>query len=212
MGTANFMYNHRLDVVDDAITSFDIQEFFDDLKYRADEPFRNRDTQKRCRQQKIGRICVVSTTGSFEPGTYSRSYYDRNFGGTQLAKIRTETCFFGEKICLEMAVIVRHGYYEGLNIDQEIELLTSFGYYGMEDYGNESVDTAIDYIIEEYDDYKIATSNKTMRYRTGIQKRLKALEDVLWQRYEELVEPFCEQYRVFARFSNGETWYEKLEA
>ena len=46
----------------------------------------------------------------------------------------------------------------------------------------------------------------------GINRRLCALEQVLWERYEELISPWCERYQVFARFSNGETWYNRTAA
>ena len=71
---------------------------------------------------------------------------------------------------------------------------------------------AADFVIEEFDIYGLASKLQTSRYRSGICRRFAAMEKVLWQRYQELVLPYCEEYQVYARFSNGETWYSKKAA
>lgn len=236
VGTSNFMFNYRLDVVTDLTASqFDVEaynegldeedclqaddherigeiigfytdDFISDFKYRADEPRRNCSTQNRYRKHRIDGFYIETTTDAVEDrGTY----YDRNYGGTKLAEITAETVFFGERICMKMDVVMRHGYYDGVNIDQQINLETGFSGYSWDDYNSDNVDGAVDYIINEYVDCHITGKAAISRYRKGIAKRFSVLEQALWQRYKELLAPYCERYRVTARFSNGETWYER---
>ncbi len=234
VGTSNFMFNHRLDVVSGlSVSQFDFDaynegldaedrlrpddyerlgdiigcyadDFIADIKRRADELGYSR-------RQRVNGFRMETTVTAVDDNRLS--FYDRNFGGTQLAKITAETQFFGETIRMEMAVIARHGYYDGVNIDQQINLSVDFSSYGeFDDFGNEPLDNAVDFIIDEYGNYRIASIAQTVPYRSGIKKRLYALETVLWQRYEKLVAPYCDQYRVYARFDNGETWYVKTDA
>ncbi|MFC3874567.1 hypothetical protein [Neisseria musculi] len=238
MGTANFLFNHRLNVVsglsadefdfesynegidendklyeDDYeslrnILSLRTENFITDLKYRADELGSDRGVPPK--SHRVNRLLIHSDMMLADD---DRKYSDRNFGGTKLAEIWTETVFFGEVIRLEMAVVLRHGYYDGCSLDQYMELsMPDMAYAHFEDYGDGAPGEAVDYIIEEFDNYSVATKAQTMRYRLGIENRLRALEQVLWQRYEELIEPYCEEYRVSARFNNGETWYSKVAA
>lgn len=236
MGTANFLFNHRLNVVsglsagefnfesynegmdendklheDDYeslrnILSFRTKNFIADLRYRADELGSDRGVPPK--SHRVNRLLIRSDMMSaHDNGKYS----DRNFGGIKLAEIWTETMFFGEVIRLEMAVVLRHGYYDGCNLDQYMELsIPGMAYATFANYGDGDLGEAVDYIIEEYADYSMATKAQTSRYRRGIENRLRALEQVLWQRYEQLIEPYCEEYRVSARFNNGETWYSKV--
>lgn len=238
VGASNFMFNHRLDVVSGlAYSDFDVdaynegmdaedrlqpddyerigdiigfytEDFIADFKHRADEPHRNRDTVPRWRKHRIGRIYVESTMDSADDG----SYYHHNYGGTKLAEIKADTLFYGCNIRMTMDVIMRHGYYDGVNIDQQINLETDLSGYSWDDYESEEIDNMTDAIIDEYADYRIATKVQLMCHRNAIANRLQALEEVLWQRYKELVFPYCEEYRVAARFSNGETWYKKAAA
>lgn len=237
MGTSNFMFNHRLDVVSGlSYSDFDVEaynegldeedclqeddherigeiigfytdDFISDFKYRADEPHRNRDTAPRWRKQRIGRLLIESTTDAADDAR--NGFHDRNYGGTKLAEITAETVFFGERICMKMDVVMRHGYYDGVNIDQQINLETGFSGYSWDDYNSDNVDGAVDYIINEYVDCHITGKAAISRYRKGIAKRFSVLEQALWQRYKELLAPYCERYRVTARFSNGEAWYER---
>lgn len=236
VSTSNFMFNQRLDVVsglscsdfdvdaynegmdeedrlqpDDFerigdIIGFHTDDFIADFKHRADEPHRNRDTVPRWRKHRIGRIRVESTTDSAGDG----SYYHRNYGGTKLAEITADTLFYGRNIRMTIDVIMRHGYYDGINIDQQINVETDFLNYSWDDYESAEIDNMADAIIDEYAGCRIATKAQLTCHRNAVIKRLQALEEVLWQRYEELVSPYCEEYRVAVRFSNGETWYEKV--
>ena len=238
MGTGNFLFNHCLDVVSglsacdfdfksynegldeedklheddyemlsDILSSY-TDDFITDLKWRADKlGSGSRYAQK---SHRVDGFHIHSDMRSVDDDGKCAT---RQFGGTKLAEIWAEVLFFGEIIRLEMTVILRSGYYDGCNIDQEMELsVADVSYAALEDYGDENFREAVDYIIEEYDDHRIATQAQTVRYRRGIENRLCALEKVLWQRYEELIDPYCKEYRVSARFSNGETWYSEVAA
>ncbi len=227
MGTANFMFNRRLDVISgSSVSHFDFNAFnagldeedrlspgdgdrlsdilarnvedaVNDLKCRADKP-------ENLRKHRISGFLIESDTAAVE----SCRYYDRNYGGIQLAEITAETLFFGRHIRMEMAVVQRHGYYDGCNLDQEFKLMTGFSYADFTPDDN-SWDSAADFIIDEYRYYAKVSKAKTGRCYSGITKRLQALENALWLRYEELAAPHCERYRVGVRFDNGETWYER---
>lgn len=227
MGTANFMFNRRLDVIagssasnfdfnafnegldeEDRFTPGDsdrlsdilarnVEDAVNDLKCRADKP-------ESLRKHRISGFLIESDTAAVE----SRRYYDCNYGGIQLAEITAETLFFGHHIRMKMAVVQRSGYYDGCNLDQEFELMTDFSYADFTPDGN-SWDGAVDFIIDEYRYYAEISKAKTARCYGGITKRLQALEQALWLRYEELAAPHCDQYRVGVRFDNGETWYER---
>ncbi|WP_165007820.1 hypothetical protein [Neisseria yangbaofengii] len=240
MGTSNFMFNIRLDVVSGlSYSDFDVdsynegmdaedrlqpddyerigdiigfctEDFIADFKHRADEPHRNRDTAPRWRKHRIGRLLIESTTDAADDSR--NGFHDRNYGGTKLAEITADALFYGHNIRMTMDIIMRHGYYDGVNIDQQINLETDFSAYRWDDWDTEDVDGMACDILREYADCRIATEAQLARHRDAVAKRLQALEKVLWQRYEELVSPYCEEYRVAARFCNGETWYEKAAA
>lgn len=227
MGTANFMFHHRLDVIsgssafnfdfdafnegldeEDRLTpedndrlsdilTWNVEDVVNDLKCRANK-------SESLRKHRTSGFLIESDTAAVE----NHRYYDRNYGGIQLAEITAETLFFGHHIRMKMAVIQRSGYYDGCNLDQEFRLMTDFSYADLIPDDNSWV-SAADFIIDEYRYYADISEAKTVRYYKGITKRLQALENALWLRYEELVAPYCERYRVTARFSNGETWYEQ---
>lgn len=187
------------------IIGFYTDDFVSDFKYRADEA----DGADIGLKRRIGGFRIETSVNAVEDND-CRHYYDRNFGGRQLAEISAETLFFGHQIRMTMAVIMRHGYYDGVNLDQQIDLTTDFSAYGiLDDYTPDDIGGAADCLIEEYDGYGIASRALTAHYRKGIVKRLGALEKALWQRYEKLVEPYCEEYLLVVRASNGEAFYEK---
>ena len=237
MGTSNFLYNHRLDVISGtAFQNFDLQAYneeldvdshlkeddyeaigeilshncedaVDDIRYRADEPDRKRDPW---RKHRIDGFRILSTTDASED---NGEYMTRNFGGTRIATLTAETLFWGVNICMELDVILRCGYYDGNNIDQEFRIYTDYSNYCILDgYDTSSFEEAVDYVIGELEDADIATKRQLYPHQNGINRRLCALEQVLWQRYEELIAPWCEEYQVSARFSNSETWYSKKAA
>lgn len=237
MGTSNFLYNHKLDVISGTLFStFDLEAYnkemdevdrlkaddneaignilywncenaVEDIRYRADEPDRERDPW---RKHRIDGFRILSTTNASKD---KGEYMTRNFGGTKIATLTAETLFWGINICMELDVILRCGYYDGNNIDQEFRIYTEYSNYSiLEGCEMSSFDEAIDYVITELEDADIATYKQLCSHRKGINRRLCALEQVLWERYEELISPWCEQYQVFARFSNGETWYNRKAA
>ncbi|ATD64965.1 hypothetical protein [Neisseria weixii] len=59
--------------------------------------------------------------------------------------------------------------------------------YSWDDYESAEIDNMADAIIDEYAGCRIATKAQLTCHRNAVIKRLQALEEVLWQRYEELV-------------------------
>lgn len=234
MGTANFLYNHRLDVITGtSFHNFDLEahnegldedcrldagdeyaigevlnlnceDAVNDIKFRAEENYRV------WRKHRQDGFRILSTAGEAED---RGEYRTRCFGGTRIATISAETLFWGINIFMEMDVILRCGYYDGYNIDQSFRIFTDYSNYRiLDEYDVSSFQEAVDYVIEELEDADIATKRQLYPHQQGISRRLCALEQVLWQRYEELIAPWCEEYRVSARFGNGETWYSKCAA
>lgn len=232
MGTSNFLYNHKLDVISGtSFSTFDLEAYnkemdevdclkaddyeeigeilshncedaVDGIKYRAEESGN--------RKYRQDGFLVDSTTGEADD---NGEYNTCCFGGTRIATISVETTFWGVSIFMEMDVIVRCGYYDGNNIDQSFRIFTDYSNYCILDgYDTSSFEEAVDYVIGELEDADIATKRQLYPHQKGIGRRLCALEQVLWQRYEELIAPWCEEYQVSARFSNGETWYSKKAA
>ena len=174
MGTSNFLYNHKLDVISGTLFStFDLEAYnkemdeedhlkaddyeaignilhwncedaVDDIRYRADEPYRERDPW---RKHRIGGFRILSTTNASED---KGEYMTRCFGGTRIATLTAETLFWGVNIYMELDVILRCGYYDGNNIDQDFRIYTEYSNYSiLEGCEMSSFDEAIDYVITE---------------------------------------------------------------
>ena len=131
MGTSNFLYNHKLDVISGtSFSTFDLEAYnkemdkedrlkaddYEAIRYRADEPYQERD---QWRKHRIDGFRILSTTDASED---KGEYMTRNFGGTRIATLTAETLFWGINICMELDVILRCGYYDGNNIDQEFRI------------------------------------------------------------------------------------------
>lgn len=119
MGTSNFLYNHKLDVSSGTLfSSFDLEAYnkemddvdrlkaddyetignilhwncedaIDDIRYRADEPYQERDPWRKYR---IEGVRILSTTDASED---KGEYMTRCFGGTRIATLMAETLFLG---------------------------------------------------------------------------------------------------------------------
>lgn len=180
MGTSNFLYNHRLDVISGTsynafdfeaynkgldecdrleegdydsigdILHWNLQDTITDLKYRAEEPYRKSlESGISCwKKESVDGFRILSTT---EEADDDRKYADRCYGGTQIASIKAETPFFGYNLEMELAVIVRSGYYDGNNIDQVFNLKTDAHCDEYEDYDISSYESAAEFVIEEFD-------------------------------------------------------------
>lgn len=122
---------------------------------------------------------------------YEVNYYDnmRDFEGHIFANIDIE---FEDKEGYEwewkIQLIMRNGYYEGINLDYHIKLRDLI--YGYEyDYDSKQFEDIEDYIP-----------------KSAWEKLNSALKKI-----EKVYKKYSEEYYVYAKFSNGETWYKKVE-
>lgn len=233
MGTTNFMFNHHLDVIrNTARSNLDwdayldpdleygndlendpekLQEIFDDSAFFCSDHIRYLAKTAKTQHHKIDGF--KTTLNAYEGDADSYAYYDRNYGGDHLATIKAETDFYGEKIILCLDVVLRHGYYEGYNIDQIFTLENEFSGYSLDHLNTDDDDdilSMVDFVIDEFECYQVASKAQLQRCRKGIRKRIEALEKALWSFYYNLLEGFVDEYRVDARFCNGETWYRRV--
>lgn len=114
-------------------------------------------------------------------------------------------------------IIMRNGYYEGGNLDWDIEITSPDGcnfklseYDSLEDLIEDYMRSIRDYVDRWGADYGWNMGTYKM-HKKNIEKWLtKIIENE-----EEICEKFCKEncedvYVVSARFSNGETWYSKV--
>lgn len=110
------------------------------------------------------------------------SYNDnRNFRGLFIGK---KTFTFSNKTKEVSAIIkpiIRSGYYQGVNLDYEFEIIDEYGY--------------------ELNDYEKGTKTIFQKAQKALHKEIKNLEKI----FSEIGTPL----NVVARFSNGETIYQK---
>lgn len=91
-----------------------------------------------------------------------------------------------------VSIVLRHGYYEGGNLDYEI-------YYEGSEYDADDIDAIADEIAEAVEDKR---STKRVR-REALEAIQKAIDEA-----ESICATYCTDTLVCtARFSNGETWY-----
>lgn len=128
---------------------------------------------------------------------------NRNFHGTLLGKLSSYKDYLGVEVGIEIKAIIRSGYYEGANLDWELE-------YSLDGYDADE----IEYAIAEWE-YQ---ANK--EFNLGLVKmNSKNVEAWITTEQEKLIE---EVERIFAAncgiklqkvatFSNGETIYKEVE-
>lgn len=197
------------ELTNDEISSC-ISQAFEDVFAGLKDDFR-----KTYEADKANRYSVKKIDGFHITGYVCRprdddqnDYCDRNYGGIKIGEIMAETPFFNTKIQLTMAVILRNGYYSGANIDQYFyidTLDTSYGHHSFN--SDDTLEDCISYVVDEICNESDVSEAKLNRYRQGIGRRLEAMKKLLWQRYDELVKPYCKEYGIFAQFDNGETIY-----
>ncbi len=140
---------------------------------------------------------------------------DRNFCGTYiLDKTFDRKQFYnsGLDVSIDITILARNGYYEGCNLDFELEVMNDNYYpYKLGDY--ESEDDLIDDMADDFVDYWYDVYNKGLR--KCFKKRYKAfLEDFIDEAIEyanEVLESLCEEeYCLIGTASNGEGFYQKV--
>lgn len=145
---------------------------------------------------------------------------NRNFCGSYVCE-NVETLNFGKsapsflETTIKSTIIMRSGYYSGVNLDYEIFVEDCGGYDAcLSDGFEEMVDTMMEnyrYLAERYateDGWNIGLFNMQ---RKNIEKWLdKAIIEAV-EKCEKICKENCkDQLVVAARFSNGETFYSKV--
>lgn len=186
MATGNFYVKNANDVYAFAMEAEDCFDFDDSL-----------DCIKEAGISKYG---FEETSGS--DGDY---ILDKSFGGKNFYNS-------GLTVNIDITIIVRGGYYQGANLDFELEVMNDNYYpYKLGDY--ESEDDLIDDMADEFVDYCDEVYNYGLR--KCFKKRYKAfLEDYIDKAIEyanNVLKNLCEEeYSIVGVFSNGETLYRKV--
>jgi hypothetical protein len=121
-----------------------------------------------------------------------------SYDSTELFQIFDDKKFGDFDVSISINCVARHGYYEGANLDWFIEYQTSSGY----------VEESIDFIdsINYYSDMpagmKRIQCNLAERWAERTTEKLITLTEKIFTEHSLPL-------TVSARFSNGETWYEK---
>jgi len=124
----------------------------------------------------------------------------RSFPASSIGEF-TDYVNLGEiEIEVTVLAVVRSGYYEGFNLDYEVNL--EYEYSNFED-----PKTLIDDIYDWHPSYRGAVST----HRDKWIKRLQDTIDGFTNRLEEVYSMYSDETRVIAVMSNGETIYERVD-
>jgi hypothetical protein len=119
---------------------------------------------------------------------------ERNFCGQYIATKKIEFTNYDQSIYLTIKTVIRNGYYSGVNLDYDFEIVGE----AINNYNN-------DFEINEKDDldYQVVRGFKTLfkKAKKTLEKEILKLEKIFGQNSQAL--------KVGARFSNGETIYIK---
>lgn len=133
--------------------------------------------------------------------------YDTHFGKS----------YFLTDTRIVRTIIMRSGYYEGADLDWDIEIISPNGfnfklseYYSLENLIEDYMRSVRDYVDMWGADYGWNMGTYKIQ-KKNIEKWLAKIVE----NEEEICEQFCKDncedvYQVSARFSNGETWYSKV--
>ena len=192
MATRNFYVKNANDVYAFAMEAEDCFDFADSLDC--------------IKEAGISRYGFERTSGSDGDRTYCGEYIlNKDFGCRD---------FYNSDLSVDIniTILARSGYYEGYNLDFELEVSNDYYEpYKLGDYESEEdlIDAMADEFVEDCDVY-----NK--RLRKCFEKRYKAfLEDFIDEAIEytnKVLESLCEEeYCLIGTASNGEGFYQKVK-
>ena len=196
MGTSNF-YMKNTSKVWSVQTSY----FDEELNEQTQDEFIWEDTRDN-----------VSSSLEVIAKQKKRSYYEdnslkvndlRSFPSTSIGKYCDYFQFCNTEFKVELIPHTTSGYYEGFNLDFDIQFST-VGIYGDYDNLDDFIGDVKEFLLED---------NKALRMNLGnLQKRLEALLSEMIDEVESVFEMYSAPLEEFARFSNGETIYKKTVA
>lgn len=195
MGTSNFHNVNSSKIYAVCMNSFDeeTQETVYPEQYEYDEMKEN---VKDC----ILEMCKENKDISFDLFPYRDRSELRSFPSSVLCSISKSKTIGGLECEVVLTSIIRSGYYEGANLDFQINSLICG--YDCEDLYSE------DECIEHYDyysDYKGISKTHAKQAYKWLEKTKNELSEKLEGVYQNISEPLV----VVAQFSNGETIYQK---
>ena len=196
MGTSNFYMKNT-----SKIWSVETSYFDEELNEQTQDEFIWEDTRSN-----------VSSSLEVIAKQKKRSYYEdnslkvndlRSFPSTSIGSYSDYFNFCNTEFKVELIPHTTSGYYEGFNLDFDIQFST-VGIYGDYDNLQDFIADVKEFLFEE---------NKALRMNLGnLQRRLEALLSEMIDEVESAFEMYSTPLEEFARFSNGETIYNKTFA
>lgn len=196
MGTSNF-YRKNTSKVWSVQTSY----FDEELNEQTQDEFIWEDTRDN-----------VSSSLEVIAKQKKRSYYEdnslkvndlRSFPSTSIGKYCDYFQFCNTEFKVELIPHTTSGYYEGFNLDFDIQF-SAVGIYGDYDNLQDFIADVKEFLLEE---------NKALRMNLGnLQRRLETLLSEMIDEVESVFEMYSTPLEEFAKFSNGETIYKKTVA
>jgi hypothetical protein len=187
MGTSNF-YNRNASKVFalEDVEGWEYHDYMDRIE---------------CLKERVAGIAEKLKGVNYYPGGHD-PHELRSFNSTILGRLCISREYKGLEVNIEITAILRSGYYEGANLDWNID----YQFNGQE--GSEAAPELTE-IAENLSYYGNCSENRAGSLSPAVlrwfelsgQKLINALE----REYKKQAMPL----RVAARFSNGETWYEK---
>lgn len=109
-------------------------------------------------------------------------------------------------------VYAKSGYYEGVQIVQNLLLEDEYQRFEIEVPCNESLDSCAEELGYWISEHKYVSKEMAAYLHSigHIDNVLKDVERVLMDEYAQIVGPYVEGYRLVATFGNGEAIYERV--
>jgi len=106
-------------------------------------------------------------------------------------------------IVINLVAVIRSAYYEGVNLDWDINFEINGCEYDVEGLDDENS------IIDSLSYYGNLSEKMAKVRAPQIVKHILKLKEKLVRELETIYVNYSDEYEISARFSNGETWYTK---
>lgn len=163
----------------------------------------------------------IKTDGKLEGFTTDNKYY---FEDAILGKEIYPSVFDDElfELCFHEVITLESGYYQGAQIDFDISIMTNRGTTCIESlFDYKDIDEVVDAVVYcLYDDLRWTNVSDFSKWNKGLlkmnEKKVRAKVKSLIEEETAKLNEFCKRHTevelaVSARFSNGETWYSKVD-
>lgn len=130
-----------------------------------------------------------------EDGSFNNN---RNFEGTLIGSLKAEKWFGDVEVEVRVNLILRSGYYEGANLDYEVEYYAGSGY-----------DDTINFSYE-FESHSDMSKGLQIIQTRNAEKWAERITEELTEEVEKIYTRVSTPYRKLGSFSNGEGVYEKI--